>query len=77
MSAGLIRKGRKWVFATTKMRQEGCGIERQVVGRIGSQEHDRSVMGWLSSAIELEGRDRTTVVGANNFRLFSLIPPNA
>ena len=35
MSAGLIRKSRKWDSATTAMRREGSGIERQVAGMVG------------------------------------------
>ena len=31
----MIRKSREWDSATTMMRQEGSGIERQVTGRIG------------------------------------------
>jgi hypothetical protein len=34
MSAGLIRKSRKWVSATAKIRQEGSGIERQADGGV-------------------------------------------
>src|SRR5438067_2224166 len=32
--AGLIRKSRKWGYATTMLREEGSGIEKQVAGRI-------------------------------------------
>jgi hypothetical protein len=32
--AELIRKSRKWGYATTMLREEGSGIEKQVAGRI-------------------------------------------
>jgi hypothetical protein len=42
----LIRKSRKWDSATTMMRQEGSGIERQVAGRIGAQRDKRSAIDY-------------------------------
>jgi hypothetical protein len=34
MSAGLIRKSRKWDYATTVLNEEGWRIEKQVAGKM-------------------------------------------
>ena len=63
MSAGLIRKSRKWVSATTMMRREGSGIERQAAGMVGCQVpfvvascSDAEATSWLTSSASLRPR---------------------
>jgi hypothetical protein len=56
VSAGLIRKSRKWDSATTEMRPAGSGIERQVAGMVGGPGNADALVteyAWFRVEVEL------------------------